>query len=43
MEKVISKVKNNDAYKVEQTFDASGDGEDQELGSLVGGLFTLVF
>ena len=40
--KIEKKLKEIDAYKVDQTFNTSGDGNKKQLGSLVGGLFTLV-
>ena len=40
--KVIKKVKDIDAYKVEQTFNTSGNSDEKEIGSVVGGLFTLM-
>ena len=42
MKKVIKKIKDIDAYKVEQTFNTSGDSDQKRIGSLVGGVFTLL-
>ena len=43
MKKVTKKIKEIDAYKREQSFNTRGDGgNEKEIGSLVGGLFTII-